>query len=82
MPDFGKVKSDRRGTKPGMLRVDQVGDRRSQAILARYFSEKNRDRHKKDENEQERRTGFTRATERRNNDKNGNETMMNMNRAP
>src|SRR6266550_7314090 len=34
-----------------------------------------------DENEQARRTGFTRATERRNNDKKGNETMLKMNRA-
>jgi hypothetical protein len=65
-----------------MLWVDRVGDRRSQAILARYFSEKNRDKPKNDENEQARRTGFTRATERRNNVKNGNETMLNMNRAP
>ena len=66
-----------------MLWVDRVRDRRSQAILARYFSENNRDKHKDEENEQARRTGFTRATERRNNDKNGNETMMlNMNRAP
>lgn len=30
-----------------MLWVDRVGDRRSQAILARYFSENNRDRHQK-----------------------------------
>jgi hypothetical protein len=29
-----------------MLWVDRVGDRRSQAILARYLSEKNGDRHK------------------------------------
>ena len=65
-----------------MLWVDRVGDRRSQAILARYLSENNRDRHNNDENEQARRTGFTRATERRNNDKKGNETMLNMNRAP
>jgi hypothetical protein len=42
-----------------MLWVDRVGHRRSQAILARYFSEKNGDRHNKVENEQERRTGFT-----------------------
>jgi hypothetical protein len=65
-----------------MLWVDRVGDRRSQAILARYFAENNRDRHNNDENEPARRTGFTRATERRNNDKKGNETMLNMNRAP
>ena len=30
----------------GMLWFDRVRDRRSQAILARYFSEKNRDKHK------------------------------------
>ena len=28
-------------TKPGMLWVDRVGDRRSLAILARYFSVEN-----------------------------------------
>jgi hypothetical protein len=38
-----------------MLWVDRVGDRRSQAILARYFSEKNGDGHNQDENEQEQR---------------------------
>jgi len=65
-----------------MLWVDRVGDRRSQAILARYLAENNRDRHNNDENEPARRTSFTRATERRNNDKKGNETMLNMNRAP
>jgi hypothetical protein len=59
-----------------MLWVDRVRDRRSQAILARYFSEENGGQTQKEENEQERRT------ERRNNDKNGNETMLNMNRAP
>ena len=64
-----------------MLWVDRVGDRRSQAILARYFAENNLDRHNNDENEQAR-TGFTRATERRNNDKKGNETMLKMNRPP
>ena len=46
-PDFGKVECDPRETQPGMLWVDRVGDRRSQAILARYFSEKNGDRHKR-----------------------------------
>src|ERR1700722_13904921 len=30
-----------------MLWVDRVGDRRSQAILAQYFSQKNGDRHKR-----------------------------------
>jgi hypothetical protein len=65
-----------------MLWVDRVGDRRSQVILAPYFAENNDVRHNNDENEQARRTGFTRATEKRNDDKKGNETMLNMNRAP
>jgi len=56
---FGKkVKCDRRGTKPGMLGVDRVGNRRSEAILAPNFSEKTGDQHKKTENGQERK-GFT-----------------------
>jgi hypothetical protein len=42
-----------------MLWVDRVGDRRSRAILARYLSEKNGGQTQKQENEQERRTGFT-----------------------
>jgi hypothetical protein len=66
-----------------MLWVDRVGDHCSPAILARHFSENNRDRHNDDETSKHEETGFTRATERQNNDKNGNETMMlNMNRAP
>ncbi len=42
-----KRKCDRKATKPGMLGVDRVGDRRSQTILAPNFSEKNESRHKK-----------------------------------
>ena len=60
-----------------MLWVDRVGNRRSKAILARNFSEKNGTGTKRTKE-----TGFTSGvTERRNNDKNGNETMLNMNRA-
>jgi hypothetical protein len=54
------------GVAPGMLWVDRVGDRRSRAILARHSSENKRHRRNNDENEPAPRTGFRRATERRN----------------
>jgi hypothetical protein len=59
MPDSGKVKCAPKKTKPGMLWVDRVGDRRSQTILARISFREKRKQTQKQENEQERRTGFT-----------------------
>ena len=62
--------------------VDQVGNRRSQTILARNFSGKNGDRHKREETGQEPKNWFHIRKPRDENDKHRNETMLNMNRAP
>jgi len=66
-------------TKPGMLWVDRVGDRRSRADPgATFFREQPRQaqqRRKRASTENR----FTRATERRNNVKKRNETILNMN---
>ena len=82
-PDFGKVKCDRRETKPGMLWVDRVGDRRS-GVTWRGISKENGEQRKKQENEQERKkpVSLQEKLKDENMRKTETETMLNMNRAP